>query len=223
MAKTIENLFVFLHYATDILIILLFFLFISKIKKERVLFFIFLYASIDLVLNSLNYLFKIDVGLYVWSTFTFFEYIVFTFVIWVNLKKRKIRNLILILSILFILFTILYNIATDFKSYDSIPIGIETILILIFSFYYLYEQMNDTSNFFIYTKYEFWLVIGFMIYLAGSFFVFIFASRIGKNLLTQYWFLTNVFYSIMNILFFISFLIFIKSPKKQTKNSFVLI
>jgi hypothetical protein len=223
MAKTIENLFFILHYVTDILIVLLFLLFISRTKKERVLFFIFLYSSIDLIINTLDYPFKVDLGLYVWPTFTFFEYLIFTFVIWVNLKKRKIQNLILILSILFILFTILYNITTNFRSYDSIPIGIETILILLFSFYYLYEQMNDTSNFFIYTKYQFWLVIGFMIYLAGSFFVFIFASRIGKNLLDQYWFLTNVFYSIMNILFSISFLIFIKSPARQAKNTYVLI
>lgn len=217
MAKTIESLFYYLHYATDILIILLFLIFSAKIKGQRSLALIALYALSDLVLNVLSYYYKIDLGQYVWSTFTFFEYGIFTYIIWLNIKKRKFRRLMVVLSVFFVVFSTIYNIVTNFKNYDSIPIGIETILILVFAFYYLYEQMNDTNTLFIYNTYQFWLVIGFMIYLSGSFFVFIFANYATKKVVNQYWFLTNVFYSMMNILFAISLLVFAKKNKKVTK------
>ena len=80
------------------------------------------------------------------------------------------------------------------------PIGFETILILIFSFYYLYEQMNDNQNLFIYSNYSFWVILGFMIYLAGSFFIYIFANQTQEAI--KYWYFTNIF-SILKDLFFI--------------------
>lgn len=215
MTKTIENLFYYLHYVTDILVIVLCLLFISKIRKEPPLLLIALYSFTDLSLNALSDFFHIVINPYIWSSFTYFEYFIFTYIIWIHLKRKKVKNVIIGLSILFVLFSTIYNIITNFTSYDSMPIGVETILILVFSFYYLYEQMNDTSTLFIYNKYQFWLVIGFMIYLAGSFFINIFANHLmGDETLSKYWFLTNVSFSIMNILFAIAFLLFGRNPKK---------
>ncbi len=106
------------------------------------------------------------------------------------------------------------------KNIDSVPIGIETILILIYSFYYFYEQINDTSNLFIYITYQFWIVIGIMIYLAGSFFIYIFANHVDRQTLNQYWFLTNVFYVIKNILFVVAILIHVKQSKNPPPAKF---
>lgn len=215
MAKTIENLFKLLHLSADILILLLFVFFLKKTTKERPLILITIYAFLDLFLIYFTNNFYKELYSYIWSTFTFVEYAIFTYIIWSNIKRIAFRKFILISSVLFIVFTTVYNVATNFNNIDSIPIGVETILILVFSFYYLYEQMNDSSQLFIYSKYQFWIVIGFMIYLAGSFFVFLFASKLENTLLTKYWFLTNCFYVIMNVLFAIAFFIHNKGSKKM--------
>ena len=203
-----------MHYSTGILVILLFLIFIKGLNKEKGLLFLALYSLIDILLNLFNSYITGKWSLYIWSTFTFIEYSIFTYLLWVNIKNKSFKWIVIVLSIAFIVFTTIYNIITNFKSIDSIPIGIETILIFIYSFYYLYEQMNDTTNLFIYSKYQFWIVIGILIYLAGSFFIFIFASRMEDDLLSQYWYITNAFYAVMNIMICIGF--YVKSRK--TKN-----
>jgi hypothetical protein len=220
MAKTIENLFRFLHLSTDILIIVLFFTFFKRTFKEKPLLLIALYESIDLLLNLSYKSFSLEWYPYIWSTFTFIEYSIFASILWTNMRNNVFKKVIIVASIVFIVFATTFNIETNFNKIDSIPIGVETILILIFSFYYLYEQMNDSNNLFIYNKYIFWIVIGFMIYLAGSFFFFLYASIMEDRLLKQYWFLTNCSYVIMNILFVFAIFINNKSQKKSYPNNF---
>jgi hypothetical protein len=212
MTKTIENLFAILHFSVNALVIILFLIFFRKTKHEKGLLAITCYCLLDSVLNLMVKYVNVNITwrLYIWSTFTFIEYLTFTYIIWSTLKNPLVKRLIVYISALFIVFTTLYNIVTNFKSIDSIPIGIETILILLFSFYYLYEQMNNTVNLFIYSTYKFWIIIGFMIYLAGSFFIYILASAMEQVLLNQYWLLTNAFYAIMIILFSIAFFVFNK-------------
>jgi hypothetical protein len=61
-----------------------------------------------------------------------------------------------------------------------------------------------------------------MIYLAGSFFVFIFASGMNpsdSNLLSQFWMFTNGFYFLMIILFSISLFVY-KNSKGDNVTKF---
>jgi hypothetical protein len=102
------------------------------------------------------------------------------------------------------------------RGIDSIPIGVEAICILIFAFYYLYEQMKDVSTLFIYGRYHFWIVLGMMIYLAGSFFIYIYASQLPEKLVAQYWIFTNIFSIIKNIFFTIA--IFVNGSQSTKKN-----
>ncbi|MGZ4036474.1 MAG: hypothetical protein ACXVPQ_01525 [Bacteroidia bacterium] len=90
---------------------------------------------------------------------------------------------------------------------DSVPIGIETILILIFSFYYFYEQMQDTTNLFIYTRYPFWIVLGMVLYLSGSFFIYIYSSQLSQEEIRKYWIFTNIFSILKNIFFAIAIVV----------------
>lgn len=161
---------------------------------------------------------KIDNQLldYFWATFTPIEYLVFTYFLLSNISYRGFKKIIIFSSIFFVVFTIFYNIYADLHKIDSTPIGIESILIFIYSFFYFYEQMKDTSTLFIYNKYHFWIVIGYLIYLSGSFFIFIFTNQLDDELLNQYWFITSVSYSTMNILFAIGFYIKAKSAKRAT-------
>ena len=201
-----------MHYASEILVIIIFLVFIKHLLKERGLVFILIYTVIDLILNYYYRNINNKLYWYLWAAFTLIEYSVFTYFLWTNIKSKTFRSVILLASGCFLIFTVIYNIKTNFQSIDSIPIGIETILIFVYSFYYLYEQMNDTSTLFVYSKYQFWVVIGFLIYLAGSFFIFIFSSKwTSVDFFAKYWYITNGFYAVMNVMFTIAF--FMRSKK----------
>jgi hypothetical protein len=60
--------------------------------------------------------------------------------------------------------------------------------------------MNNVDDQFIYNKFPFWVITGMLIYLAGSFFIYVFAAQVDKAILEEYWFLTNAFYFLKNIL-----------------------
>lgn len=219
--KTIENLFLILHYTSACLFLFVYLLQFKVLKGVIALRLLVFYTILDIILN-LSDTISGDWYYYVWSTFTLIEYSCFAFFIYLSLKSKKAKNLIFILSLVFLFFTTVYNIYTNFKSYDSLPIGIETILIFIYSFYYLYEETNDTTTVFIVSKYTFWIVIGFLIYLSGSFFFFILANGMGEDLLYEYWFITNGFYSAMNFMFIIAIYLKSKDSKKPYKPNFIL-
>ena len=217
MTKTIENLFTTIHFITGISVVLLFIFFIRNLSKNKALTYLALYSFIEIFLNFIDQELSPRWFSIAWSSFTFLEYSAFIYFIYLNLSNNKVKKIIITASIVFYSFLILYYLLTpSIHQVDSIPIGVETIFVLSFSFYFLFEQMNDTSTLFIYSRYQFWIVIGIMIYLAGSFFIFIFASRLDKQLMDQFWFLTNGFYSIMNVFFIIAFILRWRETKKVT-------
>jgi hypothetical protein len=54
-----------------------------------------------------------------------------------------------------------------------------------------------------------------MIYLSGTFFIYIFANQIPENEVNLYWSFTYIFLAIMNILFSVGILIVGLNPKKK--------
>ena len=119
------------------------------------------------------------------------------------------------ISLGFAVFLFLYFTLAQFKRLDSLPIGIESILILIFCFYFFYEQINNPNLLFIYNDYKFWVVTGIMIYISGCFFIYIFANQIPQKELRLYWSFTYIFLGIMNTFFSIGILILGLKPKQK--------
>jgi hypothetical protein len=76
--------------------------------------------------------------------------------------------------------------------------------------------MSEIDNTFVYNKPSFWIVTGIMIYLAGSFFIYVFANQVEKAVLNQFWFLTNVLYVVKNLLFALGIFIHVKQLKNPT-------
>ncbi len=76
--------------------------------------------------------------------------------------------------------------------------------------------MNNTNVLFLYNKYQFWIVIGFMIYLAGCFFMYIFANQLPQEMVEQYWFIIDIFLILKNLLFSIAILVFALSRNEKT-------
>lgn len=151
-----------------------------------------------------------------YSLFTFCEYTLWIVFFLANIERRAIRLSVLILSIGVIGFLIWYPLSASIERVDSIPIGVETISILLVSFYFLYELMNQPKMNYIYNDYRFWIVTGMCLYLAGSFFYYILAQQLDRKTLESFRFISYLFYIIKNVFFAISILIFAKNTKSNS-------
>jgi len=205
----------------DCIPILLFLFFFNKTKKEKGLWAIILSSFISfLIIGSLSF-FPRNVQHYLLSAFTFFEYTLFAYFLGLNLNRRRSKKVLLYISIAFTLFLFIYSYAANFKKVDTVNVGVETIIIIIFSFYFLYQLMNENKVLLIYNDYRFWIILGMVIYLAGSFFIYIYADQLSASEMKQFWFLTWIFYILKGILFSIAILIFIRQyeQNKQTNKT----
>ena len=202
---------------TDLLPIILFIVLIFK-KKENIkkgLWVIFIYCILvalnDIVLFNIvpdkhsNILF---------SSFTLMEFLAFSLFLGYSSENKSLRMLLKITFILFTLFICTYFLIIPFNFIDSIPIGVETILVIGFSVYFLYEMVNKT-NVLLYNTTEFWIITGFLIYLAGSFFIYLYANQVPENELYEFFFVTYIFNTIKNIFIATGFWIAYKYPKNH--------
>jgi hypothetical protein len=131
------------------------------------------------------------------------------------------KKIILLISAIFICFQIFYYFLVPFKRLDTIPIGIESILIFVFIIYYFFEQFKISKDELIYLNYFFWVAIGIMIYLGTTFFFNILANHLDKQI-RAYWFLSYSGDILKNCLFVVGILVYLKKgvrlPEKNSKS-----
>jgi hypothetical protein len=121
---------------------------------------------------------------------------------------------IILLSVTFFLFQIVYYFTPHKHKIDSIPIGFETILVFIFIFFFLYEEFKDVKGIPIYENYFFWISIGLFIYLGGSFFIYLLANTLEDEELVKYWFFTYIVEIIKNLLLISAIFVYSKNSNK---------
>ena len=193
---------------------LLLFSYIVK-SKDKILLLLACYGLVFFCFIHFDSSIPKDIKKYFQGLYTFLEYFFFTCFIWLNIKSIKFKKFIAIISIGFIIFQIYFVTTTTLLRVDSIPIGIETILVFIYIFYFLFEFSKNSKDVFIYNHYAFWLSFGIMIYLGGSFFLNIFFNHLDKHAKLKF---ANVSYTteiIKNILFLISVLVYKKFPSNN--------
>lgn len=152
-----------------------------------------------------------------YQSFTFFEYLFFTIVLAYAIKNITARRIIILLSIIFSIFQIVYFFIEQFKRIDSLPIGIETILILIYIFYFFYEQLREPKGKHLSENPVFWFATGVLIYLSGSFFMNILANSMEQEQISKYWFLTYIADMIKNLLLSVGLYVLAKHSPNQEK------
>lgn len=220
MAKTniIENLFVYLAIASPFIPILLFLFYWKKRNGSRPLQVVVLYCFfVDFLISYvMGFVAHRPLKITLYASYTFFEYVAFSYFIFLHINNKEFKKVLLTLSVLFFAFITVYYLTVNFKRIDSIPIGVEAILIITFACYYLYEEMKDSTTLFIYLKPTFWIVFGIILYLAGSFFIYIYAGTLSKSEGQKYWYITNIFSIIKNIFFSVAVLLHNQSPKQNT-------
>lgn len=193
--------------------------FLFSRSKRRVDLFIGVYGILFFLL-----LFLIDPAnrlipepyLRIYQTFyTFSEYLFFTYILFQSIVIKQMRTIILIFSIFFICFLVYDYLNTRPGRLDSIPVGVETILIFIYISFFFYQNFKSVSDEYIFSHASFWLSLGILIYLGGTFFFNILVNHIDETQTAKYWFLTYIADTIKNLFFCVGIIINARNRHKQ--------
>lgn len=180
---------------------------------------VFFYQLVIFFLGTVIYLNRTSVVLY--ELYTLTEAAAFIAFLFTHIINKAVRKAVFLIGILFIALSAVF-IYFDYpvRMIDSVAIGIETIIILVFSFYFLYERTNDTETLYIYSTFQFWIVIGMILYLGGSLFIHVFASILSQEERISFWIVPNILSILKNIFFAIAILVNSKPPKKLPPSDF---
>ena len=193
----------------------------SKNKALRVIFFYILYCILNEGVSYLLQSIKSESIFYLLYTFTVLEYSFFCYFVYLIIPKTIIKKTVLFLWIGFIAFDIVDLIFVNKgNGFDSFAIGIECIIVLFLSISYLFSQLRSSNNLFIYSTFNFWVVITFLIYFSGTFFLYILAESMAKNVAFQkQYFIINISFNILkNILLSIAMTMKLNDTVNQQKS-----
>jgi len=182
--------------------------FLIILATYGICFFLILYFFYD---------FPLEIRPLIQTIYTFLEYSVFTYILYVSIKQVRFRKFMLLLSVLFVIFQILYLVFSKKGRMDSLSVGVETILIFVYIIIY-FQQYFVSSNTSIYKDYSFYLVAGVLIYLGSNFFFNILANQMTNEQWDQYWYLTFIPEIIKNSLFSVSIILFSKQAIAEKKD-----
>lgn len=100
---------------------------------------------------------------------------------------------------------------------DSIPIGIESIIILIFVVLFFLEILSNPEGGYVYNHYCFWISVGLLIFLSGNFFMNILAETLPRAELDKYWFINYITDAIKTVFFCVSLYFYSLTIKTLSK------
>lgn len=185
---------------------LVFFLLFKRNSKEKTLRVILFYVIYCILNEALSYYLqstKNENFVILLSTFTIIEYSFFCYFIYQILPKNPARKLVPIAWMCFLSFAFIdFFYVNKMGGFDSFAIGIESIVIIVFCIYYLYLQIKNANDLMIYSTFNFWIIITFLIYFAGTFFLYIMTENMVYDVAFQkLYFIINISFNILkNIL-----------------------
>ena len=205
----------FLHIDTFVYLSLPILFFILNVKKNDgyviaaygLTFFLLLF-TFDFIPVHLNKLYN--------TTYTFFEYTFFAFLFYINFSSPKKKRLVIFFSCIFYCIQIIHYFFIVSTRLDSIPIGVESILILLYIILFFLESLVKPEAGFIYNHHFFWISTGLLIFLSGTFFINILAESLPRKDLDKYWFINYLIDTIKTIFFATSLFIYSKKIKQTT-------
>lgn len=151
----------------------------------------------------------------VFSFFTILEFTLFAIFLFLIIKNVYFKRIIFATSILFLIFSLLYffqNINNP-KKFDSPSASIESILIIVFCILFLFDQINNPEIVMIYESHRFWVITGFLVYMAGGLFLFIYADDFTKEQKNYYWNINSIVNYIKDLFIGVGIIM-----KKKTSN-----
>ena len=190
----------------------------SKEKPLKVILFYILYCianeGTSFYLQSLHS----QNVIYLFLIFTIVEFSFFCYFIYLILPKNLIKKSIPFVWIGFLLFAFIdYAFFSHGQEFDSFAIGIESIIILLLCISYLFAQLRKSNNLLLYSTFYFWVVITFLIYFSGTFFLYILAESMRENVAFQkQYFVINISFNILkNLLLCVAMTMKLNTVKQE--------
>jgi len=183
-------------------------LFTRKRHRGKGLWVISIYLFYNLITELINtyYNHRFHENFYLnWNFFNIVEYCLLAFFIRALLRNKTLKILILVFSLLFLViaFTNIFSGAYR-DDYDSVTNGLESILLIIYSIFYLFEQISRPDHIFFYSIPEFWIIVAILLYFSGTFFFNTYAHDLiksSKSFQDQYSAINNAFEILKSLLF----------------------
>jgi hypothetical protein len=189
------------------LLCIAFFLVFSLKNPKKELWIIFIYIIYSLLSDFIR--FKVlgeKNGFFVSSLFTIGELVIISYYFYTVIKAPILRKCILAASSIILLSLVVIFIRSDKKNFDSFSASLESITFIIFCLLYFYEQINRQDQYFIYSSPNFFVVLGIMIYMSATLFLFVMANNFSEIERNRYWVINDVSNIITNISFSIAFM-----------------
>lgn len=193
-----------LSILSTLLVIILFSIFKNR-NKEKNLKIIFYYSLVSLSSDACFSAFP-RATFYTFSSFTLIEFTLFSIFFYLAYYSKNLKKFIIFSLPLFYIFAI-YNLFTqnnNASNFDSFTAAIESILLIICSILYFYEELNNPKISFIYASKNFWIVVGILMYLSAALFLFVAASLLTKGDFKRLLLINNSANILKNILFSIA-------------------
>ena len=181
-------------------------------KRTRLLQAIVIFNTFYIVYDFLYYLirhFDKELGNYFNLFYIPLEYILI-YLFFKKLFKSKVAILLLNYSLLlFLIFWACSSYFISINTFNSTLNGLESLIVILLTLMYFYSEIKTPQSLFIYSQPHFWGVIGFFLFFAGSFFVFLYKQthRQEELFLEQYIYIHSSFFILRNLLFSIALLI----------------
>ncbi len=186
---------------------------------------IFIYALLSLIsdtlilfvfgkmpIERLNFFLNIDFSVFTVVEFTCFC-LLFSYVL-SNKQAVRFSNIVIyVFAPLSLLNYIL--IYSNGGKMDTIPVVFQAIVGMSLSIYFFLEQMRNPKTLFIYSTPAFWSVTSILIYLSGTFFVFLLSSNISQEELDMYWPINYFFNILKNLLFGVAVYLQARGTKEE--------
>jgi len=194
----------------------------SKEKSLRVILFYILYCIFNEALSFYLQSIHSETFLILLYSFTILEFSFFSLFIFVIIPDSVVKQIIPYLWLSFIIFYFIDLVFVNKgRGFDSIAMGIECILVLSMCISYLFLILRKSNNLFIYSTFEFWVVITFLIYFSGTFFLYILVESMKDNLaFRKQYFIINISFNLLkNLLLSIAMTMKLSNTVKQQKNT----
>jgi hypothetical protein len=205
-----------ISFISSLLPIVFFILFCIKTNVKG-LWVIFLYTIYSLLSDFLlNSRFGSHNTYLLWNIYTIVEYSFLSYFFYVTIKLRFVRTLIVIISVLFfiVFFILLKSINIRFNSILSF---FSQASILVLCLVYIFTSMNQNTESLNILNPVFLIVIGLLLYVACTLFLFIIANKLSEDEMTKYWRGITVYNNILtNLLFSAAFLLYRFQHKNPT-------
>lgn len=176
-------------------------------RLPRMFKFLFIYAFIvflnDIAVYSMASMHLNNMALI--HFYTFLEFTFISFVYYQIAMKKWFKVIVLIAAIFFYLFSILNLVFLEsLDAFNSIQSYVEGIVILIYTLLYFGDLLSRDVFIYLERSPLFWLNCGFLVYFAGTFFLFIFNTELTRSSEGGYWILHAILYIWLNLIYAVS-------------------